>query len=1115
MPIISINGVNTNVNPSTVELGAYQKHGLRPADRKPNDFLRMVARTFSSFRETPAQETVVSYINGFDISYERITATIEENWLDVDVQYNVFTIKRGACMIDNQLIDIYQDTTYYFKDTEFIPSTKYGIVIEYDYIEQRSDNVARIRFIDYNSLHFPREDDKSVVSCEYTDASLDGNSSTVEFSGKPGLLVGTFSTNATLEVVQSNPPVAGVDVPGIDPQYLSRLYIQNYKLLFEYFGNQSRAIYSTMGMTNSNFISVPRSMLDITGNPETDLRSGDMCYLDDETGKYKRSVASRQKFSQVIGLYLNEVNEGNHLIYTSGVVTCDAAKHNLPNDHNLLNLLTGHHYFLEDANSLFDTDNQIRTIDNYVLADSSGRISPRYYPSSVRVGFATACNQIVINIDHSNEIATGNLLSLFGNFEEYQKEYIANDTVIDMDTENVDLTTRNTYLQDKINTVTTQIGTNNYSDIVTFAHDYSVINAEAFTYAMYNILPRYFVNGTTLDAIYATDLAIDPLVDLAAFTTIQQNDIVTKLGLWNGLKNIENLLNENRSDINTLLLAKQAALSSFLVTFESTGDTNKLAILDIDLKISRYQLGDSYATAFDTFEDHNLDYTSNTVADYSAEITALQADKLVLQGAQDTDMDAYFAQVAEISTLTSMLTKTDIYIDNISTLLDNAAAQNIIDNAEIADNILTISANTTTRDEAAGNIMNADSNKLDIFLMDDHQRVVFNYTYITDRLRKRLILVDQLADDLVKANTTYQAVQSNPESTIIERIAALEEVNRIENYIQSNNNLISNYTEEYNKIRVYYFALPPIVEGDINFDDGGYSNQKIGTYRYGCDDYQTTYGGLATNLISAACGPYTSPDSLIIAKNTGVVFVDVLANDGHSQGLQLTMNSVDAANHGTSTLVTRFLFTPDALADANLAGYTIYDELSAEVVTAFEVINGTISLMLTGVVDMSAYTINDSLGNPATGAIDITTGISYIPDADYSGLDIFGYSITDPDGKIATGTVNVQVTGPYTTPDVFTVFTDSANNTLDVLANDGHTDNTAYVMIFDVTVQPTHGTLSVIQGTDEANPGSITYTPDAGYTGNDYFTYTITDNIAAAQADPSIAVSGTVQVVVQ
>ena len=36
-------------------------------------------------------------------------------------------------------------------------------------------------------------------------------------------------------------------------------------------------------------------------------------------------------------------------------------------------------------------------------------------------------------------------------------------------------------------------------------------------------------------------------------------------------------------------------------------------------------------------------------------------------------------------------------------------------------------------------IMNPASLKLNIFLMDDYQRRLFNYTYITDRLRKRLI----------------------------------------------------------------------------------------------------------------------------------------------------------------------------------------------------------------------------------------------------------------------------------------------------------------------------------------------------------------------------------------
>ncbi len=1110
MPIILING--ESVTPA--EFGTYQKHGLSPTDRKPNDYLRMVARTFSSFRATASQDTVVSYINGFEIAHNALTATIVDGWVQVPTDFEMFVINKGACMIDNQLIDIYEDTTFYFKKDEFIPETKYGIVIEYDYIEQYSDNPARIRFIDYNSLHFPREEDANVVTCDYIDTSLDGIQNTVEFSGKPGLLIGTFSTNGNLDIVQSDPPIEGVDILGIDPQYLSKLYIQNYKLLFEYFGSQSRAIYSTMGMTNSNFISIDINQLDISGNAETDLRSGDMCYYDDETNLYKRSVASRQKFSQVIGLYLNERNEGNHLIFTSGVITLDANKYNLPPTHNLLTLIPGSHYYLEDACSLFDTDNQIRTIDNYVLADSSGRISPRFYPSSVRVGFATACNQIVLNIDHSSEIGAGNLLSLFGNYEEYKKEITANDIVIDMETSNEALILRNQLLEDRVSVSTIQIGSNDNTLIDGFCFDYSNINNEAFTYALYNILPRYFVDGINGQKISDIDLNIVPLTDLTDFSSSEQSDIVAHLTTWSNLKNIENLIKENIVDINLLRIAKETALSNFLVTYKEQAAIKNVAILEYDLKIGRYELGDKFDEV-DAFENFELDYNNNTIIDYASEIVTLKAERDLIISTQVVENEDYFDQVYEINRLQSMESEMDIHLRGLSKLIDAMAEQNIRDTMEVIANESQISANITTRNGAANNIMNADSNKLNIFLMDDHQRVIFNYTYITDRLRKRLFLVDQLSTDLVSADLNYHTILLNPESTIIEQITALEEVNRITNFIQSNNLLITNYTEEYNRIRIYHFALPPIVQGDVDFDDGGYSNQKIGTYRYGCDDYETTYGGLATNLISSPCGPYTSPDGLIVPKNTIDNFLDVISNDGHSTGESLTMHTLDTPQHGDARIVTRLLFIPDALADANLIGYTIYDGLGIVVTEEFDVIENNISLLIDGLTDLSEYTIHNSLGDPAIGNIIINSGVSYTPVNEYSGSDIFSYTVIDESNKIATGTVNIEVTGPFTTDDTISIFMNTSDNILNILGNDGHTADGEYILIYDAIVQPSHGTISLTQGVDAANRGSITYTPDLNYVGNDYFVYRITDDVIEGGVATGAIVEGEVRIIVQ
>lgn len=1099
MPIISINGVPTNINPTSVELGTYQKHGLGPTDRKPNDYLRMVARTFSSFRNTPTKETVVSYINGFDVTVNEESVPAEFP-TDPDSVYNLFKIKAGACMIDNQLIDIYEDTYFILENINFVPGTKYGIVIEYDYIEQRQDNAARIRFITYDSLHFPRVEDKNVVSCDFSDISLDGNSSTTEFSGKPGLLIATFATSIDgdvdgkdRQIVQSNPAIPGSLIPGIDPQYLSKLYIQNYKLLFEYFGNQSRAIYSAMGMTNANFISVAPQQIYKSENPELseeeNLRSGDMCYFDESSNTYKRSIASRQKFSQIVGLYLNEYNEGNHLIYTGGFIACDAIKHNLPYDHQLLTMEPGSHYFLEDSASLFDTQNQIRTIDNYVLADSSGRISNRYYPGSVRVGYATACNQLILDIDHSAEIGTQNLISLFGTYDEYLKEYVANDKVIKLETYNDTLTTQNFELENLINESKTMLGDNLAANVNAFCTNYSGTSVlYAFTYLLYDILIKYFHNGFNAKSIYKTELDWSS-IDMDEFDVAQQTDIRTKILEYGNLKNIKNLLNESTSDINILLVAKQTELSNFLTNFKLTGGTNQDNVLDLQLQIARYKLGD-HPTVINNFE--NWAIKNDNFQNYDgtgSPIETLEGNVDVILDDQQLDADSYFAQVTEINKLKSMLNESQSYINKLSELIIAETERNIKNELTIANNNAQIASNIVERNQAAGNIMNSDSNKLDIFQMDDYQRTIFNYTYITDRLQKRLLLVDSLSTDLVKAQTLYEAVHNNDESTLIEQVSALGEVNRIENFIQSNSNFIKNYTEEYNKIR-FELGLPAIVKGDVNFDDLGLANQRIGTYRYGCDDFETTYGGLATNLISVPCGPYTSADGFIIPKNSSEMFIDVILNDGHSQGDIIHMHSVDVANHGTSRLVTKLLFTLNVLADTDYENYTLYDNNMISV--PFIVENNTIYIMIDGNVDLSGYILRDSTDAPINGTITIKEGIAYIPENNYSGNDIFSYSIIDDDGKIAIGTVTVEVTGPYTTPDYTTVAVNSATNIIDVLANDGHTGGERIIIM---SATPTeHGTLSVVQG-NVSIEGEITYTPNVDYIGNDYFEYIITDGV--------------------
>ncbi len=113
--------------------------------------------------------------------------------------------------------------------------------------------------------------------------------------------------------------------------------------------------------------------------------------------------------------------------------------------------------------------------------------------------------------------------------------------------------------------------------------------------------------------------------------------------------------------------------------------------------------------------------------------------------------------------------------------------------------------------------------------------------------------------------------------------------------------------------------------------------------------------------------------------------------------------------------------------------------------------------------------------------------LSYTPDTAWAGTDSFDYTITDAFGRTATATVTVTTSLPgapvaatdtYTTP----YGTDLTVNAPGVLGND-----TGSGVTVTANGIPAHGTVTVDPD------GTLTYTPDAGWTGNDGLTYTITD----------------------
>jgi FKBP-type peptidyl-prolyl cis-trans isomerase 2 len=131
--------------------------------------------------------------------------------------------------------------------------------------------------------------------------------------------------------------------------------------------------------------------------------------------------------------------------------------------------------------------------------------------------------------------------------------------------------------------------------------------------------------------------------------------------------------------------------------------------------------------------------------------------------------------------------------------------------------------------------------------------------------------------------------------------------------------------------------------------------------------------------------------------------------------------------------------------------------------------------------------------------------VVYTPNADFNGSDSFTYTVTSA-GLTETATVNVTINAVADiVNDSITVNQNSGANALALLANDTFEDPGRAITAVSAA---SHGTTAI---NNNGTPGDltddfVTYTPNAGYTGSDSFTYTVTSGGVTETA----TVSGTV-----
>ena len=174
--------------------------------------------------------------------------------------------------------------------------------------------------------------------------------------------------------------------------------------------------------------------------------------------------------------------------------------------------------------------------------------------------------------------------------------------------------------------------------------------------------------------------------------------------------------------------------------------------------------------------------------------------------------------------------------------------------------------------------------------------------------------------------------------------------------------------------------------------------------------------------------------------------------------------------------------------------------------------------LLTGEVDIE--TNDDTLtvdilteAEHGTAAVD-GDNITYVPDADWNGVDSFVYKVTDDLGLFDTGTITItvqQVNDAPVADDDSAMTNEDTPVLIDVLSGDTDIDQKpglnanplAEVLFISIDepdlLAPTHGSITV-------DDGEILYTPYENYNGSDTFEYNADDGEATDKATVTVTI---------
>ncbi|WP_235848039.1 Ig-like domain-containing protein [Mycolicibacterium holsaticum] len=332
--------------------------------------------------------------------------------------------------------------------------------------------------------------------------------------------------------------------------------------------------------------------------------------------------------------------------------------------------------------------------------------------------------------------------------------------------------------------------------------------------------------------------------------------------------------------------------------------------------------------------------------------------------------------------------------------------------------------------------------------------------------------------------------------------------------------LANDFDPESDRLTVSVVAGPANGDAVLNADgtitytpSPGFSGRDMFTYQI---DDGTDVSEIAMVQIQVRERPLEAPDVVASTDEDNPVDIEILANDprpgGHSSvdfvvidgpanGSVRVRSSIDGGYtltyvprqdfSGEDSFTYRLVRHDGSVSNVGTVTITVNpvndDPVAVDDFVTVKTNSGTTVVNVLGNdtdVDGDDLSVTD-VGIANNGTVTLTDGvITYTPNVDFVGTDTFTYTIADGNDGVATATVRVTVNNPAVVNDDFASTEEGMPVVIDVLANDSNVDGLRMHII-----RPPHN------GTAEVNEdGTVTYTPNAGFTGPDHFRYEIRDH---------------------